>query len=1065
MPASPPSDRGHIYFSFPPHFEKEFRDISQKLTTDKFSVSRLPQSGATVREAIRQCDLFVGIYDYDYEKYQADELHLAKVLRKPRLSMASAIFNNARLRGSLVTLLDSIKNDRNDAIHRLIIFNDAKEVAGIIHNEVRLFFENDGRFASDEAAVQEEPVQAASGEVKDFVPSAGLAAMLMERGRTEAQAKGPMSSDWMREFAKFRKIFSDYEVASAAYKELLAHNPDDVVSREALKELEEDWAKRPRRAAKKRAPAPETKASEESEQTRATLSLSEGAEGALLLAIQLRESLGKKFAGVNMLLASLFLSPYERAVHNFLSPFVKQEDLLRQLWWQTPGKTPPPGFDLEVIAAEAYSYLPLAPKDSSDEFLKENSSDELLYAQRIARGLARVEGADKINARHLFAGALVADAEGSRWVESFLDAETAEWLREVVVSWPEDVPVTREAVNERLVQGRKFTTPETHRDSAAEKDLLGFKEHAEALAEIIRKKETQAPLVIGVYGPWGSGKSTFMGLVKRRLDELNRAAAGDEEGGRFRRLWKRLRRHFSKGRRSLKLTTVDYDAWAYVDAPKLWAGLVGKIAKELDAELTLRDRLAYLAESHFRRLLAAALLGLVPAALFVLGYAAERVPGWLSDSGLLGTRHQPFSSTLGWTATAAWAAFAYFVQKRPVTQAVAALAARFDTAPAAGVISRIQDEFKSALRAKIEGEPRPATAEARWPGIRARIRNNELKIVVFIDELDRCPLERIVEILEAIKLFLAEDIFIVLLGVDTRVASEAIRLHYKEVRNPDLPREYLEKIVQLPLRVPSAGRAKLEEYLKGFMNVPEDEPSKEAGRGAGAHDAPKPDDAGEPPRDFKDNGGGPGNRVETPATPAPREPERVKGASGVGNWSRGVLDVDPALSRVGRRAELAEPPQVIPAALPQLPDTRAEFVALSSIAENFLDSNPRRIKRLLNTYRYVKILAARLPGSEVHTAAWQTRMLYWLAFTMRWPTFMEASVETALAEVEKPAAERQVGAFLLQRLQPPDPRQERPAAELVEKHLPLDAFEVVSYYELAPNFLIENPGAAEPAQP
>ena len=33
---------------------------------------------------------------------------------------------------------------------------------------------------------------------------------------------------------------------------------------------------------------------------------------------------------------------------------------------------------------------------------------------------------------------------------------------------------------------------------------------------------------------------------------------------------------------------------------------------------------------------------------------------------------------------------------------------------------------------------------------------------------------------------------------------EAIRLRYKDVTNPELPREYLEKIVQVPVRVPTA---------------------------------------------------------------------------------------------------------------------------------------------------------------------------------------------------------------------------------------------------------------------
>ncbi|MEK7748244.1 MAG: P-loop NTPase fold protein [Nitrospirota bacterium] len=41
-------------------------------------------------------------------------------------------------------------------------------------------------------------------------------------------------------------------------------------------------------------------------------------------------------------------------------------------------------------------------------------------------------------------------------------------------------------------------------------DLLGFDAYAKTLAGLIANKENATPLVIGVYGPWGSGKTTLM---------------------------------------------------------------------------------------------------------------------------------------------------------------------------------------------------------------------------------------------------------------------------------------------------------------------------------------------------------------------------------------------------------------------------------------------------------------------------------------------------------------------------------------------------------------------------
>jgi hypothetical protein len=144
-----------------------------------------------------------------------------------------------------------------------------------------------------------------------------------------------------------------------------------------------------------------------------------------------------------------------------------------------------------------------------------------------------------------------------------------------------------------------------------------------------------------------------------------------------------------------------------------------------------------------------------------------------------------------------------------------------------------------------------------------------------------------------------------------------------------------------------------------------------------------------------------------------------------------------------------------------MPDTKTEFEVMSAIARNFLDSNPRRIKRLLNTYRYVKILAARLPGTQVQTARWQQTMLYWLAFTMKWPAFMGNAIEAA----EQPEAKNVSGCFLLSLRQTGGNKQSQPDAENIEKYVPLTADEVVAHYKLAPNFLIENPGSDRRTRP
>ena len=51
-------------------------------------------------------------------------------------------------------------------------------------------------------------------------------------------------------------------------------------------------------------------------------------------------------------------------------------------------------------------------------------------------------------------------------------------------------------------------------------DQLGFNTHADALANFIAEEE-RIPFTIGIYGPWGSGKTTMMNLVRKQLDSYD----------------------------------------------------------------------------------------------------------------------------------------------------------------------------------------------------------------------------------------------------------------------------------------------------------------------------------------------------------------------------------------------------------------------------------------------------------------------------------------------------------------------------------------------------------------
>lgn len=97
------------------------------------------------------------------------------------------------------------------------------------------------------------------------------------------------------------------------------------------------------------------------------------------------------------------------------------------------------------------------------------------------------------------------------------------------------------------------------------------------------------------------------------------------------------------------------------------------------------------------------------------------------------------------------------------------------------------------------------------------------KLVVIIDDLDRCTHERIIENLEAIKLFLNVEKTAFIIGADPRIVRHAIEYRYKteqrgfkndsEDKNDRLVNDYLEKLIQIPYTLPRLSDNEVETYM------------------------------------------------------------------------------------------------------------------------------------------------------------------------------------------------------------------------------------------------------------
>ena len=97
------------------------------------------------------------------------------------------------------------------------------------------------------------------------------------------------------------------------------------------------------------------------------------------------------------------------------------------------------------------------------------------------------------------------------------------------------------------------------------------------------------------------------------------------------------------------------------------------------------------------------------------------------------------------------------------------------------------------------------------------------KLVIFIDDLDRCLPENAIKVLEAIKLFFDDSRCVFIIGLDKSIIERGIHTIYDEKIGMS-GIDYLEKIIQLPFNVPAV----TDENIGHFILTLCDEPTKNA---------------------------------------------------------------------------------------------------------------------------------------------------------------------------------------------------------------------------------------------
>ncbi|WP_112237104.1 P-loop NTPase fold protein [Kribbella monticola] len=100
------------------------------------------------------------------------------------------------------------------------------------------------------------------------------------------------------------------------------------------------------------------------------------------------------------------------------------------------------------------------------------------------------------------------------------------------------------------------------------------------------------------------------------------------------------------------------------------------------------------------------------------------------------------------------------------------------------------------------------------------------RIVIYIDDLDRCPPDRVIDVLEAVHLLLAVRLFVIVVAVDPRWLLRSLASHYREIfeeaddeLRATTPAQYLEKIFQIVLTLPPMEQDGYQRMISDLVEV------------------------------------------------------------------------------------------------------------------------------------------------------------------------------------------------------------------------------------------------------
>lgn len=547
------------------------------------------------------------------------------------------------------------------------------------------------------------------------------------------------------------------------------------------------------------------------------------------------------------------------------------------------------------------------------------------------------------------------EAEEVEEVGIEIEEEDEGWVEE-----EEEEPEGRESDGEELPAEEPIETVPTHSDRPAVEDELGRAQLAEVLAERIRRARTEdteaeiatprqrrrklrrdnaaardiGSFMVHVYAPWGSGKSSMLNFLatdlrnrghRDRTTPLKRAGLLDRLADLFRR------RQPTHARLS-QWIVVEFNAWEHQRLVAPWWWLLAEVQRACGRELWQINRARWL---WFRTRDLAWRLWNARAAVIALVLVGGLIAGaWATD--WFGLPDDSLTAVRTVVLTAA-ATLTLGVTVAGLIRGTSKWLAIGSAEGAVRFLKRAHDPLGVYRR------------RFRW-----LVRSSAHPITIFIDDLDRCRPDYVVELLEGIQTLFAGEPVAYVVAADRAWLCESFAKSYHEfedlVGEPGRPLGFLflEKTFQISLEIPPMSESDRNRYWAKLLSGADNGSRPVAAVGPHA----KETQAVTRTELFLDAS----TQVEIE-----RRVDHLLGASGA--------DRDEVLRAAVRRLNA--------------PDMQEQLERLLNEFTPLLENNPRSMKRLINAYGVERDRLLRAGHVMSRTERRQLAMLTILR--LRWP--------------------------------------------------------------------------------